>query len=308
MVICCFILLMIFFWISLNTNLSFSTVLILDPIMLRRERRRQTVEDCWRNIVIAITGLLQVGELFDMMYQLIYDINGVPSVYCRTCRCHSKNITVASVKQHHISRMHQQRRNGEGNDSLEGQLRTWNRLYDGLDEAMQAQYSFEVFGRRAMIKCNCCYTRIQTINAYDLHRHHTTPKHQEAFLFKQRNPEPDQESWESCSSRQNACWLEICIAFLRSEIPCAKLMNEKLVACFEKWMRMPMPDQSTLRQGYISIVNCETIKMIRQTIGNNNIQIFVDETIDSLGRKIAVLLVARLMRDGPGKPMAIFMD
>lgn len=276
--------------------------------MLRRNRARQTLQEHWAATTLAITGLLRVGEIFGMMYQLVYDENEVLSVYCATCRCHLQNVTVSNVRKHHMGAMHQHRHNGAGDDLLEQKLRTWNRLYDGLDEAMQGQYSFEVFGRKAMIECNCCFTRLETIDGHDLRRHHATAKHQQAVMFKDRNPAPAGKSWKSCSSRQNACWLEICIAFSRSGIPFGKLMNEKLVSCLEKWMRVPMPDESTLRKGYLSTVNCETIRMIRQAVGNNRIQIFVDETVDSLGRKIAVLLVAPLIRDATVKPMVIFID
>lgn len=137
------------------------------------------------------------------------------------------------------------------------------------------------------------FTRLEIIDEHDLCRHHTTAEHQQAVLYSKSKILNLIEKVRNHVHWQAKCLQpgDLC-SFLRSEISFVKPMNEKLVTCFEKWMKLPMPDESTLYEKtlYLSTVHCETIKMICQTIGNYRIQIFVDEKINSLGRKLLYCL------------------
>lgn len=140
-------------------------------------------------------------------------------------------------------------------------------------------------------------------------RHQESPKHQLGLQFKQRgNAQPAKESWGTCSSRQNACWYEFSVALLKSGIPIEKLENQHLRQFLEKWVGLPFPDASTIRNTYARLVNCEIYALIREEIGLDPFQILVDETADSEGRKMATLILVPLREAGPSKPRVINMD
>ncbi|KAF7990634.1 hypothetical protein HCN44_000439 [Aphidius gifuensis] len=277
-------------------------------MMLQRQRRHAlTLQDHWEIIVNTITELLGAGEIFKNIYQLHQEPQQAPYVSCMTCNTNLTLITATNIRRHHLGPAHRNRVDAIDVD-IQDQFQSWNRIYHALDEDQRNQYSFEIYGQRGMIKCQRCWTRISTITLKDVQRHHVTVKHQKSLWINQQTAEPERQSWESCSSRQNAYWYELCQAFARSGIPFEKLQHVEIRTFLEKWVKVPMPEVSTIRKSYLNLFHYQVITMIRQIIGYNTIQIFVDETIDAIGRKIAILMVMPLLVDRFVKPMIIWMD
>lgn len=88
--------------------------------------------------------------------------------------------------------------------------------------------------------------------------------------------------------------VELCGALLGAGIPLKKINNKPLKNFLNKWTHQIIPDESTLRKNYLPIEYEKSIERIREDIGDNNIWVSVDETIDSEGRAVGNVIVGAL--------------
>ncbi|CAH0552912.1 unnamed protein product [Brassicogethes aeneus] len=88
---------------------------------------------------------------------------------------------------------------------------------------------------------------------------------------------------------------DICRSFVAANIPLNKLQHPKLKETLEKYTKLSIPDESTVRKNYLPKVYLETVKKIQREIGDNYIWVAIDETTDSAGRYVANVIVGSLM-------------
>jgi len=68
--------------------------------------------------------------------------------------------------------------------------------------------------------------------------------------------------------------LELCQTLLLTNIPLNKLNNEHFRKFLEKYIKVDIPDESTLRKNY------DTMQKIRDYVGNKKNCVSMDETTD----------------------------
>ncbi|KAL4104508.1 hypothetical protein QTP88_019803 [Uroleucon formosanum] len=98
---------------------------------------------------------------------------------------------------------------------------------------------------------------------------------------------------------------DLCHALLSANIPMQKLQNEEFKNFLEKYTNKIIPDESTLRKGYVFQCYIDTIEKIRSYVENKKIWVTLDETTDIEGRYVANVVVGTLELNGPGKHFLI---
>ncbi|KAJ3648885.1 hypothetical protein Zmor_020654 [Zophobas morio] len=94
-------------------------------------------------------------------------------------------------------------------------------------------------------------------------------------------------------------------AFTAANIPWNKVSCPEFKNFMHKYTGRHLPSESTLRKNYLPKNYDMVIKEIRNSIGNNNIWISVDETTDRLGRYIAHLVIGKLSSEEAGRPFLL---
>ena len=96
---------------------------------------------------------------------------------------------------------------------------------------------------------------------------------------------------------------DISHAFVAADIPLHKLQHPILRETLEKYIKLPIPDESTLRKHYVPKLYSDTINRIREEIGDSNIWVTMDEATDAKGRYVANVIVGTLK----GEPSQSFL-
>ncbi|VVC42339.1 Hypothetical protein CINCED_3A011368, partial [Cinara cedri] len=86
---------------------------------------------------------------------------------------------------------------------------------------------------------------------------------------------------------------ELCQAFINADIRLVKVQNSCLISFLKKYAAKSILDESTLRKNYIQPIYHETLKPIRNSIGDGPIWISIHETIDTDGRSIANIIIGK---------------
>ena len=95
-------------------------------------------------------------------------------------------------------------------------------------------------------------------------------------------------------NEQRAFNFDLCSAMSKANIPLNKLTNQYFKIFLEKHCKRQIPDESTLRKNYVTVVYQETIQKIKEKVGNNNLWFAVDETTDCCGRYVTNLIIGIL--------------
>jgi len=106
------------------------------------------------------------------------------------------------------------------------------------------------------------------------------------------------------SSVSNTFNSDLCQAFIKTDIPLAKLQNFNLKSFLEKYTAQSIPDESTLRKNYIQPIYKETLVSIRNSISDGPIWVSIDETTDVDGRFIANIIIGKL-NDSKSQPFLL---
>ncbi|CAH0562763.1 unnamed protein product [Brassicogethes aeneus] len=150
--------------------------------------------------------------------------------------------------------------------------------------------------------CRACVKMIQCEKKYNIIQHLKTTLHKEC-LKKFTNKSKQSTIGESLAStgqnEQREFYFDLCKAMVQSNIPLNKLKNTNFKTFLEKYCKLHIPEESTLRKNYVSLVYNETIHEIKELIGSNYIWFTVDETTDVCGRYIANLIIGVLNEDVP---------
>lgn len=89
-------------------------------------------------------------------------------------------------------------------------------------------------------------------------------------------------------------YFDLCRAMVSINVPWNSLSNETWRNFLQKYTQKNIPNESTIRKNYLNKVYTETIKKIREKIGDNFVWISVDETTDVTGRSIANFIIGKL--------------
>jgi len=87
---------------------------------------------------------------------------------------------------------------------------------------------------------------------------------------------------------------QLCKAMVCANIPWNTLNNPEWKAFLEKFMQRQLPDESTIRKGYLDKIKNETIEKIRKDIGDGYAWVSYDETTDEKGRMMANLVIGKM--------------
>ncbi|KAJ3651208.1 hypothetical protein Zmor_017260 [Zophobas morio] len=98
---------------------------------------------------------------------------------------------------------------------------------------------------------------------------------------------------------------DLCRAFTAANIPWNKVSCLEFKNFMHKYTGRHLPSESTLRKKYLPKDYDMVIKQIRNSIGDNNIWISVDETTGRLGRYIAHLVIGKLFSEKAGRPFLL---
>lgn len=133
-------------------------------------------------------------------------------------------------------------------------------------------------------------------------------KHLKALDLR-NNPEgPSEESWQSCTDRENPFFQELTEFFMASDIPIDKLNNPAFVQFMERYVRRPLPDARTLRETYVPKIHEKNVTQMQQEVDDNPIYISIDETVDAEQRCVFHAIVSPLYLHEPGIPRLLNED
>ncbi|KAJ3656431.1 hypothetical protein Zmor_015511 [Zophobas morio] len=106
-------------------------------------------------------------------------------------------------------------------------------------------------------------------------------------------------------TKDNELYCKVCgIVGIYRNIPWNKVSCPEFKNFVHKYTGRHLPSESTLRKNYLPKDYDMVIKQIRNSIGNNDIWISVDETTDRLGRYIAYLVIEKLSEEA-GRPFLL---
>lgn len=149
----------------------------------------------------------------------------------------------------------------------------------------------------SVLFCNFCEKSINADSRSQVSQHIATSKHTKCASLK-KLPTQQLLKRENVTNSQGPAYSpffkDICHAFVAADIPLNKLQNPVLKQTLEKYSKLSIPDESTVRKNYLPKVYQETMSKIRQQIGDSCIWVTMDETTDSAGRYVANIIVGAL--------------
>ncbi|XP_068086845.1 uncharacterized protein [Anabrus simplex] len=165
-----------------------------------------------------------------------------------------------------------------------------------------------------VMRCTICDSRILFDEKHQRDRikqHISSSKHQMNKTLQAN------KSWQpllrnvfqqSSSKSQNMKELNIDLyaALTQAGIPLNKVNHPAIKGLLEKYTKMSMPDESSLRENYMEPVYQETIQRIKEKVSDCDVGIIVDETIDSMEQFVLNILVFPLGGENI-KPMLLKM-
>jgi hypothetical protein len=149
-----------------------------------------------------------------------------------------------------------------------------------------------------ILYCNFCEKQVNADSRSQVTQHVATAKHIKCATLKK----PEQRLLTNLEENKpgpanSEFFQDISRAFIAADIPLNKLQHPVLREILEKYTKLPIPDESTVRKNYLPKVYLETINKIRKEIGEHAIWVTIDETTDSTGRYVANVIVGTLNDD-----------
>lgn len=191
-------------------------------------------------------------------------------------------------------------------------------LFDKINELIKGKKEFHLdqdFDDQNKVKlkllCTVCSEEVKFNHSHGKQRfeeHLTSDKHQKNMIKNknqrqssivnsfQKQPENDK--------RKNRFFADLTQAFIAANIPFEKLENEKLRKFFFKYMKVNIPNASTLRKNYLDEIYQSKIEKIRKTVAENKVFFVIDDTTDARNRYVLNVLVG-ILNGGPIEPMLL---
>lgn len=150
-----------------------------------------------------------------------------------------------------------------------------------------------------ILYCQVCEKNVSCAKKFQIDQHIKTGNHIAALNNKgPRQRLLTQASTSASTSvvkQKNEFCMDLCEAFLASNIPLYKLSNPTFRHFLQKYcLNQNVPDESTLRKNYIPTIYQHVLDEIRNDLHDCMIWISADETTDSCGRYIANLIIGKL--------------
>ncbi|KAJ3650189.1 hypothetical protein Zmor_021891 [Zophobas morio] len=109
----------------------------------------------------------------------------------------------------------------------------------------------------------------------------------------------------SCDNDFTQFCTDLCRAFTAANIPWNKVSCPEFKNFMDKYTGRHLSSESALKKKYLPKDYDMVIKQIRNSFGNNDIWISVDETTDRLGRCIAHLVIGKLSSEEAVRPFLL---
>ncbi|KAE9529788.1 hypothetical protein AGLY_011884 [Aphis glycines] len=158
-----------------------------------------------------------------------------------------------------------------------------------------------------IIFCKLCEIKINSDKKYNVQQHIGKEKHKEALkkleAAKHNAVQPFIQQF--CKSDFNA---DLCSTLVAANIPLNKLNNEHFRSFLSKYCNKTIPNESTLRKGYFDSCYTNTIAKIRDAVNGQKIWVCIDETIDSVRRNVANVIIGILKPQDVGKTYLIHTE
>lgn len=90
-----------------------------------------------------------------------------------------------------------------------------------------------------------------------------------------------------------------------NDIPLWKLQNPEFKLFFEKYIKLKLPNESTLRRNYVPLCYDDVLRKIRKEIGDSSIWVSINETTDIKGRYVAYVMIGSLSSQNSTKPIVL---
>lgn len=167
-----------------------------------------------------------------------------------------------------------------------------------------SQYNEDLITDGQIIYCVVCEKNIPCEKKFQVDQHIKTSGH---VVKKRKESTPVQTLLTSipsskCQEKSDFA-VDLCNALVSSNIPFHKLNNPNFKNFLKKYCtNQHIPDESTIRKNYLDIIYKNVIEEIRKDVGESNIWISVDETIDQCGRYIAHFICGKLDPKEPSRP------
>jgi len=154
-----------------------------------------------------------------------------------------------------------------------------------------------------ILYCKLCDSKVGSDRKFNVQQHIDTAKHKAAIKRKQSKNKFDLQKTQQqllSNTKKSSFNKDLCYALLSANIPLNKLNNPNFKSFLEKYTSKEIPNQTTLRKGYVNEIYEDTLVKIRSFIFGKKIWVSIDETTDSAGRYIANVIVGTLELNGPG--------
>jgi hypothetical protein len=147
-----------------------------------------------------------------------------------------------------------------------------------------------------IIFCKLCEVKINSDKKYNVQQNIGREKNKEALkklkAAKHNVVQPFIQQF--CMYDFNA---DLCSAFVAANIPLNKLNNEHFLFLWlflSKYCNKTIPNESTLRKGYFDSCYTNRIAKICDAVNGQRIWVCIDETINSLRRNVANVIIGIL--------------
>lgn len=145
-----------------------------------------------------------------------------------------------------------------------------------------------------VLYCQCCYCVVNSDQKSHVEQHLKTKSHTiKAKEFKTKQLSV-QHLFKDC---QKEFTQDLCEFMIALNIPFSRLSKPSAKKFAEKYIKYKIPDPSTLWKYNLTPLYVKTIEMIRNKLKDQNIWVQIDETEDSMKRKVANVIIGSLNTD-----------
>jgi hypothetical protein len=147
-----------------------------------------------------------------------------------------------------------------------------------------------------ILLCRVCEKSVNFEKRYFVTQHCDSGVHKrnvEKALGTSSTKSAPQTIGECLVDKDNEFTMDLCNALIASDIPMHKIENHTFRTFLEKYTKKSIPSRSSLRK-YVDRNYQLTLAKIRESVGDKNIWISIDETTDSMGRYVANTIIGTL--------------
>lgn len=163
--------------------------------------------------------------------------------------------------------------------------------------------------------CICCGINVSCNRKSQVTQHLETSKHIGNYKLKSNKEQVSQQFIQKSftQARTNNQHLnefnnDLTTFMVANDIPLWKLKNAEFNNFFEKYIKLKLPDESTVRKNYVPLCYEDVLRKIRKEIGNSSIWVSIDETIDVQGRYVASVIIGSLSSENSTKPIVLTVE